>query len=125
MTSTTAVAGDSIRRKSGRFGDRIKRDHLPRSGAPIAVEYGGLVPDQEVGSSGRDTVPAYANSLDQEPVVSDRPSPASDDVPDDFDNLMILSPEQYEVLLKAREELGHDLSREQVKALLKELEERS
>ncbi|GIE85568.1 hypothetical protein [Actinoplanes regularis] len=57
--------------------------------------------------------------------MSDRPSPPGDDVPDDVDNLMILSPEQYEVLLKAREELGHDLSRGQVEALLKELEERS
>ncbi|GLW29195.1 hypothetical protein Areg01_21350 [Actinoplanes regularis] len=64
-------------------------------------------------------------SLDQEPLVSDRPSSPGDDVPDDVDSLMILSPEQYEVLLKAREELGHDLSRGQVEALLKELEERS
>ncbi len=53
------------------------------------------------------------------------PSSPDDDVPHDFDNLVILSPEQYEVLLKAREESQHDLSREQVEALLKELEERS
>ena len=38
---------------------------------------------------------------------------------------MILSPEQYEVLLNAREEQQEDLSRDQVEALLKAFEERS
>ena len=52
------------------------------------------------------------------------PTP-DDDVPDNVDNLMILSPEQYEVLQKAREEEHHDLSREQVEALLGALEERA
>lgn len=52
-------------------------------------------------------------------------SQPDDDVPDDFDNLMVLSPEQYEVLLKARAEQQQDLSRDQVDALLKTLEKRS
>lgn len=57
--------------------------------------------------------------------MSDGPASRGDDDPDNFDNLMFLSPEQYEVLLKAREEQQHDLSREQVEAVLKALEERS
>jgi hypothetical protein len=64
--------------------------------------------------------------------VPDSPLPPDDedededeDVPDNFDNLMFLSPEQYEVLLKAREEQQHDLSRAEVEALLRAFEERS
>ena len=57
--------------------------------------------------------------------VPDSPSSPDDAVPDDFDNLMILSPEQYESLLKVREEQQRDLSRDQVDALLRALEERS
>ena len=57
--------------------------------------------------------------------MSDSPHPHGDDVPDDFDNLMCLSPEQHEALLKSREEQQHDLSRTQVEALLKAFEERS
>ena len=57
--------------------------------------------------------------------VPENPRPPDDDAPDDLDNLMFLSPEQYEVLLKAREEQQEDLSRDQVEALLKAFEERS
>jgi len=57
--------------------------------------------------------------------VSDSPPSADSDVPDNLDKLMFLSPEQYEVLLKAREEQQHDLSREQVEALLSALEEQA
>jgi hypothetical protein len=61
--------------------------------------------------------------------VPDSPLPPDEDededVPDNFDNLMFLSPEQYEVLLKAREEQQHDLSRAEVEALLRAFEERS
>ncbi|MFC7534647.1 hypothetical protein [Actinoplanes sp. GCM10030250] len=56
--------------------------------------------------------------------MSDSPSLPDRGLPDDLDNLMVLSPEQYEVLEQAREEQQHDLSREQVETLLKELEER-
>jgi hypothetical protein len=54
--------------------------------------------------------------------VPDSPLMPDDDVPD---NVRFLSPEQYEVLLKARQEQQHDLSPEQVETLLTALEERS
>ena len=57
--------------------------------------------------------------------MPDSPPPPSDEDPDNFESLMILSPEQYEVLLKAREEQQDDLSRTQVEALLAALGERS
>jgi hypothetical protein len=63
-------------------------------------------------------------STRSQPVPDSLPSP-HDDVPDDVDNVMLLSPEQYEVLLKAREEQQHDLSREQVEALLEAPEDRT
>ena len=85
------------------------------------VEHGILEPAEEVGF--RDSIPA--DDLDQEPPVTDSPPPADDDIPDNFDNLMFLSPEQYEALLKARAEQQHDLSREQVEALLGALEEQA
>ncbi|MBB4692427.1 hypothetical protein [Paractinoplanes abujensis] len=43
----------------------------------------------------------------------------ADDVPE---NVMFLSPEQYEALQKAREEQGSDLTREQWQAVLKAFE---
>jgi hypothetical protein len=94
-------------------------------GAPVAVEYGTLEPIKEVDCGGRDGVPAYTKTSTRSHPVSDGPASRGDDDPDNFDNLMFLSPEQYEVLLKAREEQQHDLSREQVEAVLKALEERS
>ncbi|GAA2706812.1 hypothetical protein [Actinoplanes palleronii] len=57
--------------------------------------------------------------------MSDSPAPCGDDVPDNVDNLMLLSPEQYEALLEAREGQQHDLSRAQVEAVLKAAKERS
>jgi hypothetical protein len=57
--------------------------------------------------------------------LSDSTPPHGDNLPDDFDKLMFLSPEQYEALLKVREKQQHDLSRTQVEALLKAFEERS
>lgn len=49
---------------------------------------------------------------------------AEDDVPEDLDNLAILTPEEFEVLAKAREEQGHDLSRDQWEGLLRAMRER-
>ena len=57
--------------------------------------------------------------------MPDSSSPPGDDDPGDLENLMILSPEQYELLLKAREEQGHDLSRAQIDEVLAAFEERS
>jgi hypothetical protein len=57
-------------------------------------------------------------------VPDSTPPPGAGD-PDDSESLMILSPEQYEALLKAREEQQHELSRTQVEAILAAFEERS
>ncbi|MDI6097485.1 hypothetical protein QLQ12_02585 [Actinoplanes sp. NEAU-A12] len=51
--------------------------------------------------------------------MPEKPPRRDDDIPDDLDNLMILSPEQYEVLLTAREEQQEDLSRDQAETLLR------
>ncbi|MEU4562717.1 hypothetical protein AB0F72_30435 [Actinoplanes sp. NPDC023936] len=51
--------------------------------------------------------------------MSDSLSSPDEDLPDGFENLMLLTPEQWEMLMEAREEQQHDLSREQVEALLK------
>ncbi|MFI1990792.1 hypothetical protein [Actinoplanes sp. NPDC020271] len=57
--------------------------------------------------------------------MPDSTPPPDDDDLGDLDNLMFLSPEQYEVLLKAREEQGHDLSRAQAEEILAAFEKQS
>ncbi|MEU8238231.1 hypothetical protein AB0C07_08300 [Actinoplanes missouriensis] len=47
-----------------------------------------------------------------------------EDLPEGFENFMLLSPEQWEFLMKARDEQQQDLSRDQVETLLKAFDER-
>jgi hypothetical protein len=91
--------------------------------ASTDVEYDVLELIKEVNSGDRGRVPAYPNTPNRSLPLSNSPPPPEGDVPSNFDNLMFLSPEQYEALLKAREDQQHDLSREQWEAVLKALEE--
>ncbi|MGC5054616.1 hypothetical protein ACLQ2S_24550 [Micromonospora sp. DT48] len=91
--------------------------------ASTDVEYDVRELIKEVDSGDRDSVPAYAKPSSRSLSLSNSPPSPEDDVPSKFDNLVFLSPEQYEALLKAREEQQHDLSCEQWEAALKALEE--